>query len=57
MGLTLKTQPDLILQLNAAVYDELMGLSGQFRQLKTWSPVLPPDDNDMDQATQDSEDE
>ncbi len=39
------------------VHDELTGLSKQLEKLQAQSPVLPPTDDDMDQAARDSEGE
>ncbi len=49
--------PPGVPQLNPVVHDELTGLSKQLEKLQAWSPVLPPTDNDMDQATRDSKGE
>ncbi len=43
--------------MDPAVHDELTRLSKQLENLQAWSPVLPPTDADMDQATQDSKGE
>ncbi len=37
-------------QLDPAVHDELTGLSKKLENLQVQSPVLPPTDDDMDQA-------
>ncbi len=44
-------------QLNPVVHNELTWLSKQLENLQARSPVLPPTDDDMDQATQDSKGE
>ncbi len=55
--MTPERQPDPIPQLNAVVHDELMELSSQFRQLKPWSLILPPEGDDTEQTAQESEGE
>ncbi len=52
-----EAQPDPIPQLNAVVHDELTELRRQFRQLQTWSPILPPKGDDMEQTTWESKGE
>ncbi len=56
MGPTLETVPN-VHQLDPAVNDELTRLSNKLDNLQAHSPVLPPTDDEMDQATQGSEGE
>ncbi len=56
LGPTSETIPG-VHQLEPTVHNELTGLSKQLENLQAHSPVLPPTDDDMDQAARDSEGE